>query len=445
MHVSFGTDGVRGVANRQITAELALALGRASVRVFGAPRVVVGRDTRRSGQLLEAAVVAGICAEGAEAVPLGVVPTPAVAHAVAAEPDSAGVMISASHNPFPDNGLKLFAPGGLKLDDPTQRRVEAELEVLLDGTVHPGPTGTATGTVSPSRRAVERYAESVCAAIEGRRLDGLYVVLDTANGSNSSIGPEVLHRLGAQVNVIADAPDGTNINHECGSTHPERLCEAVVAMGADVGVAFDGDADRLMAVDPSGSVVDGDQLLAICALDLQERGALHDDAVAVTVMSNLGFRQAMEAAGIEVVETRVGDRYVLEALEARGLSLGGEQSGHLIFRDLSTTGDGLLSAVFVLDVLVRSGRRIDELASVVVRYPQVLVNVEVASPRPDVAQQLAEEIAAAERDLGEHGRVLLRPSGTEPLVRVMVEAPTEAEARRVASHLAEDVRHLAAN
>jgi phosphoglucosamine mutase len=445
MHVSFGTDGVRGVANRQITAELALALGRASVRVFGASRVVVGRDTRRSGELLESAVVAGICAEGAEAVPLGVVPTPAVAHAVAAEPGSAGVMISASHNPFADNGLKLFAPGGLKLDDPTQHRVEVELDELLDGTVHPGPTGTATGTVSPSGSAVDRYTASVCAAIEGRRLDGLHVVLDTANGSNSTIGPEVLRRLGARVSVIADTPDGTNINHDCGSTHPERLCAAVVATGADVGVAFDGDADRLLAVDPSGAVVDGDQLLAICALDLQGRGALRDDAVAVTVMSNLGFRQAMAAAGIEVVETRVGDRYVLEALEARGLSLGGEQSGHLIFRDLSTTGDGLLSAVIVLDVLVRSGRRIDELASVMVRYPQVLVNVEVASPRPDVAQQLAEEIAAAERDLGEHGRVLLRPSGTEPLVRVMVEAPTEAEARRVASHLAEDVRHLAAN
>jgi phosphoglucosamine mutase len=406
--------------------------------------VVVGRDTRRSGELLESAVVAGICAEGAEAVPLGVVPTPAVAHAVAAEPASAGVMISASHNPFPDNGLKLFAPGGLKLDDPTQHRVEAELDELLDGSVHPGPTGTATGTVSPSGSAVGHYTASVCAAIEGRSLDGLHVVLDTANGSNSSIGPEVLRRLGARVSVIADTPDGTNINHDCGSTHPERLCAAVVAMEADVGVAFDGDADRLLAVDASGSVVDGDQLLAICALDLQGRGALHDDAVVVTVMSNLGFRQAMEAAGIEVVETRVGDRYVLEALEARGLSLGGEQSGHLIFRDLSTTGDGLLSAVIVLDVLVRSGRRIDELASVMVRYPQVLVNVEVASPWPDVAQQLAEEIAAAERDLGEHGRVLLRPSGTEPLVRVMVEAPTEEEALRVASDLAEDVRHLAA-
>jgi phosphoglucosamine mutase len=443
MHVSFGTDGVRGVANRQITAELALALGRASVRVFGASRVVVGRDTRRSGQLLESAVVAGICAEGADAVPLGVVPTPAVAHAVAAAPGSAGVMISASHNPFTDNGLKLFAPGGLKLDDPTQHRVEAELAELLDGTVHPGPTGSATGTVSPSGSAVEQYTSSVCAALEGRRLEGLHVVLDAANGSNSSIGPEVLRRLGARVSVIADAPDGTNINLDCGSTHPEQLCATVVAMGADVGVAFDGDADRLLAVDPNGSLVDGDQLLAICALDLQARRALRHDAVAVTVMSNLGFRQAMEAAGIEVVETRVGDRYVLEALEARGLSLGGEQSGHLIFRDVSTTGDGLLSAAMLLDVLVRSGRRLDELASVVVRFPQVLVNVEVASPQPDVAERLGAEIAAAERALGEQGRVLLRPSGTEPLVRVMVEARTEVEALQVASELAEAVGGLA--
>jgi phosphoglucosamine mutase len=290
---------------------------------------------------------------------------------------------------------------------------------------------------------VEQYTSSVCAALEGRRLEGLHVVLDAANGSNSSIGPEVLRRLGARVSVIADAPDGTNINLDCGSTHPEQLCATVVAMGADVGVAFDGDADRLLAVDPNGSLVDGDQLLAICALDLQARRALRHDAVAVTVMSNLGFRQAMEAAGIEVVETRVGDRYVLEALEARGLSLGGEQSGHLIFRDVSTTGDGLLSAAMLLDVLVRSGRRLDELASVVVRFPQVLVNVEVASPQPDVAERLGAEIAAAERALGEQGRVLLRPSGTEPLVRVMVEARTEVEALQVASELAEAVGGLA--
>jgi phosphoglucosamine mutase len=442
MHVSFGTDGVRGVANQQITAELALALGRASVRVFGAPRVYVGRDTRRSGELLAAAVVAGICAEGADALSMEVVPTPAVAHAVVSDASSAGVMISASHNPFADNGVKLFAPGGRKLDDDAQRRVEAELDVLLDGTAHPGPTGVAVGAVRSCPEAVEAYATSVCVAIEGRRLDGLHVVVDAANGSNSEIGPMVLRRLGAQVSVIAAEPDGININLDCGSTHPEHLSAAVVALGADLGVAFDGDADRLQAVDRLGSVVDGDQLLAMCALDLQRRGALRHDAVAVTVMSNLGFLRAMEAAGIEVVVTKVGDRYVLEALEDRGLCLGGEQSGHLIFRDLSTTGDGLLSAVVVLDLLARSGRPLEELASAMVRLPQVLVNVRVGSPRPTVAERLAAEVAAAEQALAGEGRVLLRPSGTEPLVRVMVEAASEDLARKVATELADAVRRL---
>lgn len=442
MHVSFGTDGVRGVANEQITAELALALGRASVRVFGAPRVYVGRDTRRSGELLSAAVVAGICAEGADALSMEVVPTPAVAHAVAVDPSSAGVMISASHNPFHDNGLKLFAPGGRKLDDDTQRHVEAELEVLLDGTPHPGPTGAAVGILRPCPEAVEAYAASVCDAIEGRRLDGLHVVVDAANGSNSEIGPMVLRRLGAELSVIGAEPDGCNINQDCGSTHPEHLSATVVTLGADLGVAFDGDADRLQAVDRHGTVVDGDQLLAMCALDLQRRGLLRDDAVVVTVMSNLGFRRAMESAGIEVVVTKVGDRYVLEALEERGLCLGGEQSGHLIFRDLGTTGDGLLSAVVVLDLLVRSGRPLDELASAMVRLPQVLVNVRVASPQPAVAELLSTEVAAAERALGGEGRVLLRPSGTEPLVRVMVEAHSEDVARQVATELADAVRRL---
>jgi phosphoglucosamine mutase len=442
MHVSFGTDGVRGVANEQITAELALALGRATVRVFGVSRVYIGRDTRRSGEMLSAAAVAGVCAEGADALTMEVVPTPAVAHAVAADSDSAGVMISASHNPYGDNGLKLFAPGGRKLDDATQLRIEAELDALLDGSPHLGPTGTAVGVPRACPEAVQGYADAVCAAIEGRALEGLHVVLDTANGSNHKIGPAVLRRLGAQVSVIADEPDGSNINHDCGSTHPEQLSAAVVAFGADAGVAFDGDADRLQAVDRRGEIVDGDELMAMCALDMRSRGALHGDAVAVTVMSNLGFRKAMEAAGVDVVLTGVGDRYVLEAMDEHGLSLGGEQSGHLIFGDLSTTGDGLLSAVVVLDLMLRSGRPLDELAAAMSRLPQVLVNVRVATPRPTIAERLAAEIADVEAELGGEGRVLLRPSGTEPLVRVMVEAPTQDLARQYADRLAATVRRL---
>jgi len=317
VHVRFGTDGVRGVANQQLTVELALALGRASVRVFGTSRVYVGRDTRRSGPLLEAAVLAGICAEGAEAVPLGVVPTPAVAHA-ATGPDAAGVMISASHNPFADNGLKLFAPGGRKLSDAEQHEVESILDSLLDGAVHGGPTGAGVGVIGAHPEALEAYEASVADALQGRTLDGLRLVVDCANGSNTVIGPEVLQRLGAEVSALSVSPDGENINAECGSTHPDPLCLAVVEQGADLGIAFDGDADRLVAVDHRGRVVDGDQLIAMCATDLRDRGALSNDTVVVTVMSNLGFRRAMETAGLKVEVTGVGDRYVLEALDDGG-------------------------------------------------------------------------------------------------------------------------------
>lgn len=447
MHVTFGTDGVRGVANEALTVELALALGRAAVRVFDAEVVVVGRDTRRSGPMFEAAVAAGTCAEGADARCIGVVPTPAVAHAARAEdgPRTAGVMISASHNPFDDNGLKVFAPGGRKLTDDQQHRVTAELDELLDGASHPGPLGPAVGTTSEAPEALDVYASSVVAALEGRTLAGLKVVLDCANGSNWSVGPDVLRRLGATVEVIGAHPDGVNINDGCGSNHPEGLAAAVTGRGADVGIAFDGDADRVVAVDHLGRLVDGDQLIAMCATDLRSRGRLTDDAVVVTVMSNLGFRRAMGAAGIEVVDTAVGDRYVLEALEDRGLSLGGEQSGHLVFRDLSTTGDGLLSAAVVLDLVVRSGATLAELADAAMRrLPQVLLNVPIDAPMPDVADRLAADIAAVEADLAGAGRVLLRPSGTEPVVRVMAEADTEAQALAAAEQLAARVAEVAA-
>ncbi|MFZ4517211.1 MAG: phosphoglucosamine mutase [Microthrixaceae bacterium] len=442
MAVRFGTDGVRGVANRDLTPEIALAIGRAAVRVFGTARVLVGRDTRRSGPMFESAVAAGIAAEGAEAVLLGVVPTPAVALA-AAHHGVAGVMISASHNPFADNGIKVFAPGGLKLDDAEQARVEAAIAEVLEPGPHAGPEGAAVGSVSADPDALGRYGRSVADAMEGRTLQGLHVVVDCANGSDSEVAPEVLRSLGARVDVLADGPDGANINLDCGSTHPEALQDAVVRLGADVGIAFDGDADRVLAVDHLGRLVDGDQIMALCATDLRDRGRLAHDTVVVTVMSNLGFRRAMAVEGITVVETAVGDRYVLEAMAAGGYSLGGEQSGHVVFGDLCTTGDGLLTAVMLLDLVRRAGSPLASLAeAAMTRLPQVLVNVRLDRPVPDVAARLAGEVAAAEEELGDNGRVLLRPSGTEPVVRVMVEAPTEETAGRVAHALAGAVAAL---
>lgn len=445
MTVRFGTDGVRGVANRDLTPEIALAIGRAAVRAFGSDRVLIGRDTRRSGPLLEAAVAAGVCAEGADAVLLGVVPTPAVAFGSEGA-DVVGVMISASHNPFADNGIKLFAPGGRKLTDPEQGRVE---EVIAEAMAHgsfAGPTGAAVGTVSSDDRVLADYATSIGGALEGRGLTGMHVVLDCANGSNSSVAPEVFSALGARVEVIGADPDGTNINDGCGSTHPELLQAAVLAAGADLGIAFDGDADRVLAVDHTGALVDGDQIIALCATDLRDRGRLVDDTVVVTVMSNLGFRLAMEREGIRVLQTAVGDRYVLEAMAEGGYSLGGEQSGHIIFGGIGTTGDGLLTAAVLVDLVARSGARLADLtAASMERLPQVLVNVRVASPLPDVADRLADRVAAVETELDGRGRVLLRPSGTEPVVRVMAEAPSEEQARDVAGRLAAAVEALAAD
>ncbi|MFM7063712.1 MAG: phosphoglucosamine mutase [Actinomycetes bacterium] len=443
MSVRFGTDGVRGPANEVLTAEVAVAIGRAAVRVFPATQVVIGRDTRESGPMLAAATAAGVTAEGADAVLLDVVPTPAVA-AAAASRGVPGVMISASHNPFGDNGIKLFGPGGRKLSDAEQLAVEAQIEDLLSPGLHPGPA--AVGGVQSDLSALEEYASLVVSATEGRRLDGLRMVVDCANGSNSVVGPQVLRTLGAEVTVLSDRPDGRNINEGCGSTHPEALAASVVSRGADLGVAFDGDADRLVAVDHTGTVVDGDQIIALCALDLRSRDRLAHDTVVVTVMTNLGFRQAMAAHGITVVDTAVGDRYVLEAITAGGFSLGGEQSGHIIFGDLATTGDGLLSAVVLSDLVVRSGRPLAELADgAMTRLPQVLVNVRVATPMPDVADRLSAEIVEVAAELGDTGRVLLRPSGTEPVVRVMAEAATNEQAAAVAARLAAAVEALAAS
>jgi phosphoglucosamine mutase len=435
----FGTDGVRGAANTELTPELALSLGRAAVRTIGAGPWLVGRDTRISGPLLHAAFAAGLASEGAVAVDLAVIPTPGVAYLAAAD-QLPGAMISASHNAFGDNGIKLFRPGGLKLDDAVEERVEAELDAIeAEGIPGSGerPGGPLVGGLRSAPDAWERYATHLTdAVLEGRRLAGLSVVIDCAHGASSFVAPQVLARLGAAVTVLHADPDGTNINAGCGSNHPEVLQTAVLARGADAGLAFDGDADRVVAVDAEGEVVDGDQLIALLAIDMNAQGLLRGDAVAVTVMTNLGFRQAMNTAGIRVVETPVGDRNVLTALESEGLALGGEQSGHVILRDRATTGDGLLTGLSVLDVMARTGRPLAQLAGVMTRLPQVLVNVRVAERSPDLLDRLAPDIARAEITLAGRGRVLVRPSGTEPLVRVMVEAPTEDEARRIADALA---------
>ncbi len=429
----FGTDGVRGRANTDLTASFALDLGRAAAKVLRASVAVVGGDSRLSTPMLEAAFVAGLAAEGVEVHRLGVTPTPAVAFE-AQRLGAMGAVISASHNPYHDNGIKLFAVGGTKLPDDVERAIEAQL-VELD------PPSGDPGLVHGRGGSADAYVEHLLRTLDGRDLTGMRVVVDAANGAASHLAADVFTRTGAQVVVINDRPDGRNINDRCGATDVDGLRAVVTAERAQVGIALDGDADRLIAVDEQGDVVDGDHVIAICAADLRARGLLRDDTVVVTVMTNLGFRLAMEAAGIAVVETPVGDRYVLEALNEHGYSLGGEQSGHVIFSDWATTGDGLLTALVLLDVVQRSGRRLSQLArDAMTQLPQVLVNIPVAERRPDIAAELADEIAAAQAELGETGRILVRASGTEPLVRVMVEAPTAEQARATADRLAAQVR-----
>ena len=434
----FGTDGVRGVANTQLTNDHALALGRAAVRVLRADEFVVGRDTRRSSRMLEAAFVAGLASEGAGVELLGDVPTPAVAF-VGQQRGIAGAMISASHNPFGDNGIKLFASGGRKLRD----EVEHAIDDALDHLGAPTRSGADVGVIADGAGDVVHYFEHLHAALGGRALHGLKIVVDAANGAASRFAGAVLTRAGADVVAIADQPDGVNINDHCGATHPDALAAAVVANDAALGLALDGDADRLIAVDHTGAIIDGDQVMAVLALDMKARGALRADTVVVTVMTNLGFRLAMRDHNVDVVETPVGDRYVLAALDAGDYSLGGEQSGHVILRDLATTGDGLLTGLLLADAVVRSGRPLSDLAGVMRRLPQVLVNVRLTQRRAGLLDDIAGDVAAAERRLNGEGRVLIRPSGTEPLVRVMVEAPTHEQADDVARSLAAIVERLA--
>jgi phosphoglucosamine mutase len=438
----FGTDGVRGLANADLTPELALALGRAAVGVLlsegqgapGRPAVLVGRDPRASGTLLESALVAGILSAGGDVLAAGVVPTPAVAFLTRHYGAAAGAVISASHNAMPDNGIKFFGPEGFKLPDPVEQRIEAAVYAPDQGA--PRPVGAGVGGLRRTAGdAVEAYLAHLLEDVPD--LDGLEVVVDCANGAAAEIAPEAYRRAGAKVTAVAADPDGHNINAGVGSTHPEHVRAALARTGATVGLAHDGDADRLLAVDEHGALVDGDVILAIAALDARDHGGLPTGTVVTTVMTNLGFRQAMDHHGIRVEQTAVGDRYVLEAMRAGGHTLGGEQSGHLIFLDRATTGDGLLTGLRLLAVMARSGRPLSELATVMRRLPQVLVNVRVADREAlEGAAAVWRAVEAEEARLGDRGRVLVRPSGTEALVRVMVEAETEEEARATADRLA---------
>lgn len=439
----FGTDGVRGLANRDVTAEVALDASVAAAHVLASrgafaghrPRAVVGRDPRASGEFLSAAVAAGLASAGVDVDNVGVLPTPAVAYLTAARGVDIGVVLSASHNPMPDNGIKFLARGGQKLDDEVEAAIEARMGEDWDR-----PLGADVGRIRTDvSLAGQQYVDHLVSTV-GTRLDGLRIVIDCANGAASEVGPIALREAGADVVVINASPDGRNINEACGSTHPEQLQAAVVAAHADLGVALDGDADRCLAVDADGALVDGDQIMGVLAVALHERGELPHDTLVTTVMSNLGLRIAMREAGIATVETGVGDRYVLEAMRAGGYGLGGEQSGHIILAAHATTGDGLLTALQLAARVVQTGRSLADLAGIVRRLPQILVNVpDVDRTRTD-DEVLARGVAAAQAALGDTGRVLLRPSGTEPLVRVMVEAATQDEAERVAHELAGVVR-----
>jgi phosphoglucosamine mutase len=444
----FGTDGVRGVANADLTAELALGLSVAAAHVLAEagtfaghrPTAVVGRDPRASGEFLESAVVAGLASAGVDVLRVGVLPTPAVAYLTGALGADLGVMLSASHNAMPDNGIKFFARGGHKLADELEDRIEHIYEQHRTGEPWDRPTGAGVGRVTDYDEGFDKYVAHLIAVLP-HRLDGLKVVLDEAHGAASRVSPEAFARAGAEVVTIGAEPDGLNINDGCGSTHLELLKAAVVEHGADLGIAHDGDADRCLAVDARGDEVDGDQILAVLALAMREAGTLRGNTVVATVMSNLGFKLAMEREGVELVQTAVGDRYVLEAMKEHGFGLGGEQSGHVIVLDHATTGDGTLTGLMLASRLASTGRSLADLVAVMQRLPQVLINVpDVDRSRVRTSAELSQAVGEAERELGSTGRVLLRPSGTEPLVRVMVEAADIEQARTVAGRLADVVK-----
>ena len=439
----FGTDGVRGEANATLTPELAYRLGRAATLYFGKekqPVILIGRDTRISGQLFEASLAAGICSAGGVAVIIGIIPTPAVAYLARKFKTQAGIVISASHNPFQDNGIKFFGGDGYKLPDAVEDELEAIVRRLEEKDDMARPQGEKIGHVEYRNDLLNQYIDFLCTTCE-TRFDGMKIVLDCANGAAYEAMPKVLRRLGARPKVIHALPNGVNINDRCGSTHLESLQKAVLENHADFGIAHDGDADRCLCVDEKGQVIDGDHILVMCAMEMMKEGKLKDNTVVTTVMANIGFHQALKKAGIRVEITKVGDRYVLENMLAHGYCIGGEQSGHIIFTDYSTTGDGLLTALQVLSSLKRSGKKASELTALMTTYPQLLVNVRVATKEgweENAAIQSA--IAAGEKELGENGRILVRASGTEPLIRVMAEGPDQAQLDDICNRIADVVK-----
>ena len=440
----FGTDGVRGLANGLLTAELATNLGVAAAQVLGErgefsshksdrPFAIVGRDPRASGEFLQSAISAGLASAGVDVIDVGILPTPAVAFLTDLTGADLGVMLSASHNAMPDNGIKFFARGGVKLDDTIEDAIEAHLDVVSEL-----PTGAGVGRIRSEHDLVEKYLHHLNSSISNS-LEGLTVVIDGANGSASLVGPEALRRAGAQVISIHCEPNGLNINENCGSTHMDDLFAAVVKHGADLGIAHDGDADRCLAVDADGNFVDGDQILAILASGRKRNGALVGNTVVATVMSNLGFNIAMKELEIEVIAAAVGDRYVLEEMRTGGFTIGGEQSGHVVLSEFATTGDGVLTALHLMSEMKATGKSMAELAAIVNRLPQVLINVPNVDKGSVSKPAVSEAVAKLEQELGSTGRILLRPSGTEPLIRVMVEAATADQAQKVAKELAEVV------
>lgn len=438
----FGTDGVRGVANSKLNPELAYKLGRAAAIYFGretkTPKIIIGRDTRLSGTMLEAALAAGICSAGGNAHLLGVIPTPAVSFLTEKMQASAGVVISASHNPFEDNGIKFFSKTGHKLPDAVEDEIAEIVAQPIDYTT--APTGSSLGIIIEEKDMGKLYVDHVVKSADCR-LSGLKIVMDCANGANSEIAPVILRTLGAEVIPLFNEPNGININNGCGSTHLEALQKKVLEVGANVGVANDGDADRCLVVDENGVALDGDQMMLICALDLMAKGQLKDNVLVTTVMSNVGLVKAMKENGGSCVKTAVGDRYVLEEMVKKGYKLGGEQSGHIIFGDYAKTGDGMLTCVKVLGSLIRHNKTLSQLGALMVKYPQILLNVRVADKNGwEENQAIKEVVAKFAAKLGEDGQLLVRASGTEPLIRIMAEGPDQAELEQIAEEIAQVVR-----
>lgn len=442
----FGTDGVRGEANVTLLPEMAYRLGRAATIYFGKesdeqPLIIIGRDTRISGEMFESALTAGICSAGGRAMLAGIIPTPAIAYLARKHKAKAGIVISASHNPFHDNGIKFFGGDGYKLPDAVEDELEAIVHQLETDDNYPRPTAEHIGHIEYRTDLLNQYMEFVLSTCK-ERFDGVKVVLDCANGAAYEAMPKILRRLGANVKVIHALPNGTNINDGCGSTHLESLQKAVLENGADFGIAHDGDADRCLCVDEKGQVIDGDHILVMCAMDMMKEGKLPYNTVVTTVMANIGFHQAIKKAGGRAEITKVGDRYVLENMLKNGYKIGGEQSGHIIFTDFSTTGDGLITALQVLSSLKRSGRKASDLTALMTTYPQLLVNVKVATKEGwETNEAIKEAIAEGDKELGENGRILVRPSGTEPLIRVMAEGPDQAQLDRICHAIADVVKN----